>query len=146
MLRPAWADRFRPPSAEQLLAGVAAPWRPLVAAMRDRLKKDARARESLAWLGTWQWTMVFHQGAGGGVAWVYVIPDPQRPQVCVPVPDVALAGLAAGTLSRAMRETLSRAPTVDGVRWATWEVQNRTQMESLASLAVAVAGPAGTMR
>lgn len=140
-MRPAWADRFRQPNAEQLLAGVIPALRPLLSAMRDRLRGHPQARESLAWLGTWQWTLQFRTAATNGVAWVYLIPNPQRPQVCIPVQDAFLAGVAPRLLTRSMLETLSLAPTVDGVRWATWDVQSRTQMDGLATLAIAIAGP-----
>lgn len=137
--RPAWADRFRSPTSTQLLADIPAALRPTTTMTRDRLRKYPEATESLAWLGTWQWTLQFRTPTSNGVSWVYLIPNPQRPQVCVPVHDTTLAAVAPKLLSRAIRETLSLAPTVDGVRWATWDVQSRTQMEALLAFAEACA-------
>ncbi|MFN7316212.1 MAG: hypothetical protein ACK5VN_11145 [Phycisphaerae bacterium] len=137
--RPAWADRFRSPTSAQLLAGIPAAMRPTATMTRERLRKYPQATESLAWLGTWQWTLQFRTPTSNGVSWVYLIPNPQRPQVCIPVHDTTLAAVAPKLLSRSIRETLLFAPTVDGVRWATWDVQSRTQMEALLAFAEACA-------
>ncbi|MFN5944553.1 MAG: hypothetical protein ACK5ZG_01245 [Phycisphaerae bacterium] len=113
--------------------------RPTATMTRERLRKYPQATESLAWLGTWQWTLQFRTPTSNGVSWVYLIPNPQRPQVCIPVHDTTLAAVAPKLLSRSIRETLLFAPTVDGVRWATWDVQSRTQMEALLAFAEACA-------
>lgn len=137
VMRPAWADRFRTPTPQQLIAGVPASVRALAVAAREQLRKHPQASETLAWLGTWQWTMQFRTPSSNGVSWAYLILNPQRPQVCIPVHATTLAQLPAKDMPRSLREAIALAPAVDGVRWATWDLQSKSQVQTLVRFASA---------
>jgi hypothetical protein len=143
VMRPPWADRFRTPTAEALIAGMRGELRGMATTLRRQLLAVNSASESAAWLGTWQWTLQFRIAGASEAAWAYVIPNPDKLQLCVPVRESVVAVLPTGVVSSAMRQALVRAPMVDGVRWVTWDVGSASQAITLARFAAAVAKAEG---
>ncbi len=68
-------------------------------------------------------------------AGAYLVSGPSKPRLAVPVPDELITELPLKKLSKYVRDGLAHAPTVDGVRWAHWEVQGKTQVDDILSLA-----------
>lgn len=139
--RPAWSDRFRQPTAKELVEGVAEPAVGAVRALREALLagRGDDGAEVVTWRGVWKWTLAYR---GSDRPFAYVIADPAKPRLSIPVSDAALAELALRKLSRVVRDGLSHAPNVDGVRWATWDVQSEQQAEELIVLVRLLAEPA----
>jgi hypothetical protein len=133
--RLAWQDRFRAPSPEDLIAPFNKQSGALVEHARQRLLGVECVREEIAWHGVWNWTFVYRIPGDGDRAWAYLIPDPAKPRLAVPVEDEIIPELPIRKLSKFIRDGLTHAPIVDGVRWSCWEIANRTQVEDIVSLA-----------
>jgi hypothetical protein len=134
-VRLAWMDRFRAPSVSELFA----PFNKQVCAIlehaRARMLAVDGVKEEVSWQGVWRWTLVYRIPGEGERGWAYLVPDPAKPRLALPVMDELIAELPMKKLSRVIRDGLAHAPTVDGVRWAQWEVQSRTQADEILSLA-----------
>ena len=134
LLQRAWSDRFRQPDAADLLTGLRGAAGNAFRHARYVLLAEG-ATERLVWLGTWCWSFAFQLGKDDDRAWVYLIPEPGKPSVCVPVPEGALSGAQASQLPKCVREAVAKASVVGGVRWPQWEVLGKSQVEEPISLA-----------
>jgi uncharacterized membrane protein len=138
--RPAWSNRFAAPALAALLHALrpshAGPFRHA----RERLLAIPGMREGIAWQGVWRWTLVYSHPSFGGGAWAFLIPDPGRPLLAVPVAEAALPHLPEKHLTRAVKDGLVMAPLVGAVRWATWEVTSKTLVENVLGIAASRAG------
>jgi len=133
--RSAWQDRFRTPTVEVLIRDFNKQLAAVVNHARDSLLAAEGAKEEVGWHGVWRWTMVYRLPGNGERGWAYLVPDPSKPRLTLPIADEAVSELPIKKLSKFIRDGLSHAPTVDGIRWAQWELQNKTQVDDILSLA-----------
>jgi len=134
-VRPQWSDRFRQPSEAELLDAISRQFQPAFEHARTRLGAWENSRETIEWRGVWHWTFVCRVNGEHEPAWGYLVPDPARPRVCLPFPDELLTALPPKRLAKAVRDTLIHAPSVSGVRWPTWDVQSKAQIDEVMTLA-----------
>jgi hypothetical protein len=133
-----WEDRFRTPTESDLLSGYAKPLGACVEAVRAGLAELSGVRESLTWQGVpWRWTFIYRHEADTQRGLAYLVPQPDKPLLAIPLPAEVVAALQPRKLSRSIRDVIVHAPSVAGLRWATWEIQSETQVEELLSLVVA---------
>lgn len=132
--RQCWADRFETPEWPELLDQMPKAASSLLEYAHAKLGAIEALREEISWQGVWCWTLVFRQGGEGGRGLAYLVPDPARPRVCIPVPNALIPGLPIKKLSKFVRDGLLHAPAVDAVRWACWHVQSRSQVDELMAL------------
>jgi hypothetical protein len=134
--RAAWNDRFRKPSADTLVSEVGKSLVPAVELAREQLLAVSGVRESVSWQGVpWRWSLLYKHESIAGRAWVYLIPQPQRAIVVVPLTGEGVSALPLRRLLKPVRDGITHAKQVDGVRWAQWEVQSKAQIETLMKLA-----------
>lgn len=130
----AWENRFRVPSAEDLLAPFEAPVRELIEVTRSRLLAVDGATERIRWLGVpWRWSFVYDGPEPAGRARAYLIPEPGRPQLALPIGTDVFREVSLRRLPRFIRDGFVYAPQVGGVRWAQWVLTSRSQVDQLAS-------------
>ncbi|MBS0197516.1 MAG: hypothetical protein JSR77_12230 [Planctomycetes bacterium] len=129
-----WQDRFRAPTAIDLIEGIDKPVRATVVHARNTLVKDRDIQERVAWQGVWKWTLTYRHVSSPDRAWAYIVPDPAKPRVCVPMPDAALNLLPVKSTPKYVRESLAFAPVVDGVRWPVWDLPSRQQVDDVLGL------------
>lgn len=132
--RPSWGDRFRAPDAESLVESLPRHQVPAFEHARERLRSVGGVRETLGWHGVWNWSFAFRHNGDSDPAVAYLVPDPSRPRLCVTFPDDRIGELPVKKLSKAVRDTLAHAPTVDGVRWPTWEIHSKAQVDEILAL------------
>jgi hypothetical protein len=132
--RSVWDDRFHAPAANDLIVGIDKQWRSAVTHARAVLLRDEDIREQIAWQGVWKWTLTFRHAGVPERAWAYLIPDPAKPRLCVPMSEAAVDGLSVSKTPKFVRESLAFAPIVDGVRWPVWELQTRQQTDGILGL------------
>lgn len=132
--RPKWSDRFHTPTPEDLRAGVSRQFVPAVELACKLLCAPGGVREHAQWRGVWNWTIVYDHGSDDGPAIAYIVPDPERPRLCVPCTDELIAELPLKRLSKPIRETLGTAPLVDAVRWPVWDIQSKAQVEEVLAI------------
>ncbi|MBL8876648.1 MAG: hypothetical protein JNM86_12710 [Phycisphaerae bacterium] len=134
--RLAWSDRFRKPNAELLISEIAKSLQPAAGLLREQLLAMEGASEEISWQGVpWRWSVLFRHEAIAGRAWAYLVPQPQAPLLVIPLTADAIAALPMRKLLKPVRDAITHAKQVDGIRWAQWEVQSKSQAETLVKLA-----------
>ena len=131
--RVAWEDRFRVPTPEELLHGPTKQADALIAECRERLLALEGVTEELSWHGVpWRWTFAYRlEDADPTRAFAYLVPQPGRARIAIPLTQPQLAALPLRKLSKFIRDGLLHATEVGGVRWAQWEPTARTQCEEI---------------
>lgn len=133
--RSAWMDRFRTPSAEDLLNALSAERGALVGQARQQLAALETVRESLSWVGLpWRWTFVYRRRGDQRRPIAYLVPNPEGPELAIPLADRMIADLGFRKLPRFVREGIIAAVYVNGVHWASWELASQTVLDELLSL------------
>lgn len=132
--RSVWEDRFNAPTAEELMRQIAKQWRSVAGFARTSLLDDSDVSEQVVWQGVWRWTLTYRHAGASEKAWAYLVPDPAKPRVCIPMSDSAIDLLPIRKTPKFIREALAFAPLIDSTRWPVWELQTRQQVQSLMAL------------
>jgi len=134
-----WENKFRTPSGGELVGALTKPHAHLVDVARRHFLGNAGVREELVWQGLpWRWTFAFRHEADPTRPWAYVVPEPGRPRVVLPVTMEELARFPVRKLSKVVRDPLAHGVEVDGVRWVEWELASRAIVDEVLALVVAV--------
>lgn len=134
--RLAWEDRYRRPRAEDLLAPYSKPTAHLVELARERLTSFDGISEEVSWQGIpWRWTFVYRSPDEAPRAWAYLVPDPAKPLLALPLMPQVTDTLRIKRLSRFIRDRIVFATQVNGIRWAQWEIAGKGQLEEVLELA-----------
>lgn len=135
--RAAWEDRFRRPTVDELLSGLNKQLLGLADAWRERMA-EAGLREELSWQGIpFRWTLVYRSEARPDRAVAYLVPQPVKAYLSIPIASDAVSRLPMRRLSKAVRDSLGAASLVNGQYWAQWELTSKAQLEELALIASA---------
>lgn len=140
--RVAWADQFLVPTQHELRSGLGKHAQAVLDCARLRLLDHPRVTESTAWHGVpWRWTLVYSvpQGkpgfkGGPSPALAYIVPEPTRLQMCVPLDVTQIESLPIRTMSKGLREGILVARSVAGVWWGTWEIPSKSALEEVLTL------------
>ncbi|QOJ00687.1 MAG: hypothetical protein HRU70_09360 [Phycisphaeraceae bacterium] len=138
--RSAWEDRFRTPSESVLMGAIPKGVVPAFERMRAGLAELPGVEEHLAWCGVpWRWSWEYRAADGSvggedGHGLAYVVPNPARPALVVPVPDSTLGLLSGRDVSKPVREQVAVTPSVGGWRWAAWDLTSRGLADELLGL------------
>lgn len=143
--RPVWSDRFSRPDAEVLASGFPKLAQGAFDLARARLRGLEDVREEVQWRGVWHWCFAYITDDGEPSV-AFLVPDPERPRLCLPFPDSMIRELPARKLARVVRDVLAHAPAVDGVRWPMWDLSTKTETEDLLTLLNFRRAPARTGR
>ena len=140
-LRPVWANRFATPSVPALVHALKHIPAGAVRHARTEFMAVPGMEEQVLWQGVWRWTLVYTHPSLPGHVWAFLVPDPIHPVICLPFHESVLAALDDRRLTRIVREGLTNAPVVAGVRWATWPLTGKALVDVLRAAAmVRVAG------
>ncbi len=134
--RIAWEDRFASPDASDLLEPLAKNHAALVQLVRDGLVGLGDVTESIVWHGVpWRWTFAFASEAEPERPWAYLVPQPGKPLLALPLTSELIAALPMRKLSKSVRDGLTLASLVGGVYWPQWPLVGRAQVEELVGIA-----------
>jgi hypothetical protein len=139
-----WADKFRLPTIDELRLAQPKP----VQSVLDQARKSFRGldgiTETLSWQGIpWRWTLVYkgegelHEngtGVPGGRGFAYIIPDPMRLQICVPLTSAQIEALPMKRFKKPIRDGVAHARSVAGIWWPTWDVLSAAAMDEVLEL------------
>jgi hypothetical protein len=135
-LRKAWEDKYRTPSVSELVVGLDAQHAQLFRAAREALGQ--MAPERLSWLGIpWRWSLVYGVPRSPRPL-AYLVPQPSRPLVIVPLGSEIEADVLDRKLSKPARDAIMHAPVVGEVRWTQWDLSSKAQLEEVLGLARSV--------
>ncbi len=128
--RTAWEDRFRTPTVDDLREHYNKQLAGLLETARTLLLSLPGVVEELSWQGLpWRWTLTYRFPEGTGARpGLYLVPDPLRPKISMPLPDTIVQTLPLHRLKRHVRDGVTQGRRVNGVLWATWEVTSKTQV------------------
>lgn len=135
--RIAWEDKFRTPTPEELLLGPSKQPESLIAECRERLMALEGVTEELSWHGVpWRWTFAYRmEDAEDTRPLAYVVPQPGKGRVSIPLTHTQIAALPLRKLSKFIRDGLLHAPDVGGVRWVQWEPTAKSQIDEIMKIA-----------
>jgi hypothetical protein len=126
-----WENKFRSPTLAELKAAYPKPVQQLVDEAREALVTFGDYKEDLAWLGIpWRWSLVYRQ-PGEPLAAAYLVPQPVKPRLAVPVEMEFVLTAPTRKLSKFIREGLVHCPEVGGIRWASWELLAKNQIDEI---------------
>lgn len=130
--RCAWEDRFRLPTVDELREGMNSQHRHMFDLTRDLILAIGSLREQLSWHGVpWRWALSY-KTSGGPLG--YLVPQPGKPLLAVPLPVETVAALPVKKLSRAVRDAIAFSAEVSGTCWPTWELQSKALVEEVVGL------------
>lgn len=133
--RPVWEDRFQSPTLDDLRAGLAKQHAQLFDQAREQLLAFDGVRESVVWHGVpWRWTVTIAPAGDPRSPIAYLIPQPGRPLVAIPLPVEALSSIPLRRMSKAIRDGIVFAAEVGGVHWPTWELQSKPLIDEIVNL------------
>lgn len=132
--RSLWQDRFNKPEVDSLLAALEATHRSLFERARDGLLTLEGCAERFGWEGVpLRWCLAF--SADDAEPFAYLIPDPEEPKICLPLPATLLDTLKPREVTKIIREGILASSPVDGVFWPTWSLASKSGVDDLIALA-----------
>ena len=141
-----WANKFRKPSADELLAQYGSKQlSQLVGGARSELAGLNGIVETLSWNGVpWRWSFEYRTDGlclsgppqAPRQALAYLVPDPLRPQIAVPLTAEMIDLLPVRRLKRFVREGIVHGRIVAQVYWPSWEFALRSQLDEVMDLVV----------
>jgi len=87
--------------------------------------------EDVMWQGVWHWTIAYRHESDTSRCLAYLVADPTKPRLCIPVPNELVPLLPVRKLSRFVRDGILHAPVVGQIRWACWGLTLKSQVEEL---------------
>ncbi|MBC7773653.1 MAG: hypothetical protein H7210_14255 [Pyrinomonadaceae bacterium] len=135
--RLAWEDKFRRPEVAELFSHYPSKQLATVAeAIRNRLREFTEVQESVQWQGTpWRWTFTYTCELDPTRAWAYLIPDPAKVQLCIPLTTPMVQSLPMRRLKKVVRDGIVYSKFVAGTYWPCWDVQSKANLDELFDLA-----------
>lgn len=131
-----WENKFRSPTADDLLGALSKTHAQLVEAARARLREAPASREEIVWNGLpWRWTFSYRGEGEPARFWAYVVPEPARPRIVLPLTLDELSRLPLRKLTKTVRDPLAHGVEVDGVHWVEWELTSRALLDEVLTLA-----------
>jgi len=129
--REAWENEFREPELDELRAMYEdAPLHLFDSLHRGALDLDGVTGE-IVWEGVpWRWCLRFTHEAEDGV-FAYLCPDPEGPELCVPLSSACVDSIPLRRLKRYARDGIVKAKKVGSERWPSWRASAKTELEEL---------------
>ena len=134
--RQVWEDRFRKPTVEQLVAELPRSSASALQSLREQLLSVQGCIEEVTWKGVpWRWTIEIKSEQAPEKVWAYLVPQPEQPLMVLPITRDGLSGISMKKLNKPVRDAIIHAREVEGVRWAQWQIESKSQVEVLAKIA-----------
>lgn len=131
----AWEERFETPRVEALLAGFSKSQAGLIEQARAAILGLENAAESISWLGIpWRWTLAYTVDGSSERPIAYLVPQPGRPVLALPMAEDVVAALPMRRLPKYIRDVIAFSPKVAGVHWMQWDITGRSQLVELMGL------------
>lgn len=134
--RQVWEDRFRKPTVEQLVSELPRSTAGALQSLREQLLSVPGCIEEVTWKGVpWRWTIEMRNEQSPDKAWAYLVPQPEQPLMVLPITSDGLSGISMKKLNKPVRDAIIHAREVEGVRWAQWQIESKSQVEVLVKIA-----------
>lgn len=134
--RQVWEDRFRKPTAEQLVSELSRSSAAAMQSLREQLLGVPGCTEDVTWKGVpWRWTIEIKSDQSPEKACAYLVPQPDQPLLVLPITSDGLSSISMKKLNKPVRDAIIHAREVEGVRWAQWAIESKAQVEVLVKIA-----------
>lgn len=134
----AWADRWTKPTMEKLLEPLKEHHRQGLEHLLEQAETLDRINQSLIWYGpSWKWTIqlsLVDDQSNDQTSLGYLVPNLERPIVCIPLDESMLSALPSRRLGRFINEGIRSAKCAVAVHWATWTPNSFSEVKLLADL------------
>jgi hypothetical protein len=127
-----WEDRFERPDLARLTSGLLRQQAQLILHARDAMLSMGSVGDSIVWLGIpWRWALAFAIDGDRERPWAYIIPQPGKPVLALPLSTDMLAAIDVRKLSRTVRDGLLQASRVGDGYWPQWALTSRPQLDEI---------------
>jgi hypothetical protein len=131
-----WEDRFQAPEAGDLIGVMPRHLGSLVQHAREGLMSLGGVSEAVVWRGVpWRWTLTFADEGEPERPWAYLVPQPTKPVLAIPLSVQVVQSLPVKRMSKGVRDGIALAAQVAGVFWAQWELTSKAQVGELLMIA-----------
>src|SRR6185436_5942499 len=104
----------------------------LTRGLRERLLAFEGVSERLEWQGVpWRWTLVYSCQLDPTRAFAYIIPDPAKPQVAIPLTVNMVQALPLKRMRKAVRDGVVFSRLIAGVYWPGWALEAVGQLDDV---------------
>ncbi len=125
-----WNDRFTEPTEIDLVSALGEEERELVERLLSKSEDLGADARSIRWFGIpWRWTTQI--GVKDHPPIAFLIAEPGRPQISIPLSAADLDKIPMRRLSKAVREGILGARAVTNTLWPEWELTSNTQVDEL---------------
>ena len=132
--KPLWEDKFHVPRLEALLGELSRQQLTWAEHIRTTLGQVPGMEEQLKWEGVaWRWSLSFVNGETNR-ALCYLVPQPGHPKLVVLLPLDLLSTIESSSVPKWLREGVFQSPLVGRMRWTTWELSSKSQIDELLEL------------
>ncbi len=131
-----WHDQYNEPTFDELRGHYQNPQvLALFDAARARFLAFDGITEHISWQGMpWRWTLLYIKEGDPTTALAYLVPNPERPIVAVPLIADMLRSMPAHRFKKHLKEVLGLANLVDGTYWPAFELAAKSQTEDVLDL------------
>lgn len=131
-----WEDRWTTPTLDQLLEPIEENRRKVIETLIERITAYEGVTTNIAWHGvSWRWTLELNLTLGEQTRpFVYIVPRPETPQVCIPMSQAVTDRLPFKRLNRFIRDGIRSAKCAVNTQWAKWTPSAGTEIEHLMDL------------
>ncbi len=134
-MRSSWENKFDEPTIDDLRAGFGKQVGALIDGARDKLCSYEPVDESVSWQGVpWRWTMVYSAPDLDDRPIAYLVLDPQRPLIAIPMTAELVESIPMHRLKKHVRDGVLLSRKVVGVYWSTWELTSKSQLQDILEL------------
>lgn len=131
---PAWSDRFRSPSIDDLREALRPQSRPHFDALRKHLLQVNGVREAAVWYGDcWHWSLEYRTRLSAE-PFAVLVPSPTDLQLALPMDQEFTRTLPMQRLKRAVRDGLDLVQEPYNSRWGIWSITAATMIDDLQDL------------
>jgi hypothetical protein len=132
--QPAWTDRFRSPSPEELRESLRPNLRHSFDVLRKRLQSLEGAREDVTWYGDcWHWSLEYRTRLSNDPLAV-LVPAPTDVQLALPLDRDFTRSLPLQRMKRAVRDGLDLVQEPYESRWGVWSITSAALIDELQDL------------
>ena len=129
-----WEDKFHAPRLEALLGELNRQQLAWTEHIRSSMSQLPGTQEHLKWEGiAWRWSLSFTCSESPR-ALCYLVPQPAHPKLVVPLALDLLSTIESSSVPKWLREGIFQSPLVGQIRWTTWELASKSQIDELLEL------------
>lgn len=136
-----WENRWTLPEMGDLIQPIQEQSRKALRTLMDQVASLEGLDHRLHWYGpAWRWTIEYRLQMEVGVgeqqpeAFCYLVPNAERPVVCVPLTNGQVDTLPMRRLNKLVRNGIRSAKCAVSVHWATWNLMASAEVPHLFDL------------